>query len=103
MTDAAPRLGRVSCLPLAIALDALQTQVQAIVAERLGAQAGRIDPQKSFVELGFDSVEAVLMCGAIEECLGIAIDPVLVFESRSLAAFVWAIHRPYQDGERPPA
>lgn len=67
--------------------DALQRQVLAILADRMARPVAELDPGKSFVELGLDSVEAVFLCGALEEALNRAIDPVYVFEARSVSDF----------------
>ncbi len=76
----------------------LQDLVLALLADRLDLPAGDLDPARSFLDLGLDSVEAVFLCGALEERLGIPVDPVLVFEARSVAAFAATLGQP----RRPP-
>lgn len=71
-----------------------------LLADRLEMQADALDPAQSLMDLGVESVEAVFLCGALEERLGIGIDPVLVFEAASVAAFaeaVWQLCPPAQE------
>jgi acyl carrier protein len=67
--------------------DGLLRQVLAILAERMDRPVADLDPGQSFIELGLDSVEAVFLCGALEEHLNRPIDPVYVFEARSVSGF----------------
>lgn len=44
-----------------------------------------LDPEASFLELGLDSVLLVELSGELEEALGQALDPNLLFEHPSIA------------------
>jgi acyl carrier protein len=51
---------------------------------------GGVQTDKTFDTYGFDSVEAVVMAGVMEEEFGVQIDPVQLFEHPSIDAFVRA-------------
>jgi acyl carrier protein len=54
------------------------------LSRRIGPEAVS-DEQADLFELGLDSIEAVELTGEIEQRFGIELDPVLVFEARSIA------------------
>jgi acyl carrier protein len=67
-----------------------------VLAEDLGRHIDQNDAGKSFVDLGLDSMEAVFLCGAMEEQLGRPIDPVLVFEASSAVDFAQRVLDEYR-------
>ena len=71
MTDAATRDELIAFL-----LDRL--------AERIGCDPGDIDRDADLIELGIRSIDAVLVSGELEDHFGVEIDPVLLFECRTV-------------------
>ena len=71
MTYAAPRDELVDFL-----LDRL--------AERIGCAPEDIDLDSDLIELGVRSIDAVLVSGELEDRFGVEIDPVLLFECRTV-------------------
>lgn len=49
-----------------------------------------VPTDKTFDTYGFDSVEAVVMAGVMEEEFGVAVDPIQLFEHPSIDAFATA-------------
>lgn len=45
---------------------------------------GSIDPDTDLMELGVRSIDAVLISGEIEDHYGVEVDPVLLFEYRTV-------------------
>lgn len=74
-------------------LSALTDLVMELIATQLDLQGSAFAPEQNFIELGIDSVEAVFLCGALEERLSSPVDPVLVFESASIHDFVAAVQQ----------
>ncbi len=54
------------------------------LAERLGSAAGVVDHDADLIELGIKSIDAVLVSGEIEDRFGAEIEPVLLFECRTV-------------------
>jgi acyl carrier protein len=54
------------------------------LAERIGGETAAIDRDADLVELGVKSIDAVLVSGELEDQFGVEIDPVLLFECRSV-------------------
>lgn len=84
----------------AIDCSSLLDLILTLLADQFEVQAETLDPAQSLMDLGLDSVDAVFLCGALEERLGIGIDPVLVFEASSVAAFaeaVWPLCTPARE------
>lgn len=53
------------------------------LAERLGG-VGAVDHDADLIELGVKSIDAVLVSGEIEDRFGAEIEPVLLFECRTV-------------------
>lgn len=92
---------RVAALEPSAREAALQDAVTAIAAEVLGfADAGAIDPDTGFFQLGMDSIMAVRLRARLETALGRDFPPSLAFEyptPRELAAYLaelFAAHAP---------
>jgi acyl carrier protein len=56
------------------------------VAFYLGEPSDRIDPGVSLAEHGLDSVYAFTLCGDIEDQLGLAVEPIVLWEADTIAA-----------------
>lgn len=54
------------------------------LVQRLGSGAAEIDRDGDLIELGLASIDAVLVSGEIEDRFGIEVDPVLLFECRTV-------------------
>lgn len=54
------------------------------LTERIGCDASEIDPDADLIELGIRSIDAVLISGELEDRFGVEIDPVLLFECRTV-------------------
>lgn len=53
----------------------------------LAIPAAEIDTEATFDSFGFDSVEAVVMAGVMEEEFSVPVDPIQLFEHPTIAAF----------------
>jgi acyl carrier protein len=71
----------------ALDLAGMQRLVLKVLAEQLDRPIEDSDADKSFIDLGLDSMDAMFLCGALEEQLNRSIDPVLVFEASSAVDF----------------
>lgn len=58
----------------------IETWLIGRVAEETGAAPDSIDPTLPFARLGLDSAAAVGLTDELEELLGFAVDPTLIFE-----------------------
>lgn len=58
--------------------------------ESVLSPAGGVPPDKNFDTYGFDSVEAVVMAGVMEEEFGVPVDPMWLLENPNIDAFVAA-------------
>lgn len=56
------------------------------VAYYLELPAGQIDPEASVAEYGLDSVYAFVLCGDIEDVLGLSVEPTVVWDFDTLTA-----------------
>jgi acyl carrier protein len=67
---------------------ASRDEIVAIVEERLlervGGGLAAIDPDADLIEMGVKSIDAVLVSGDIEDHFAVEVDPVLLFECRTL-------------------
>jgi acyl carrier protein len=52
----------------------------AYLAEKLKVDPSRVDPRRTFVELGIDSLAAVVMTGDLSEWVGFDVEPSQLFE-----------------------
>lgn len=58
--------------------------VSSRIREHVGGRVEPIDPDADLVELGVKSIDAVLISGDVEDHFGIEVDPVLLFECRTV-------------------
>jgi acyl carrier protein len=54
------------------------------LAARIGADAGSVDHDADLMELGVKSIDAVLVSGELEDAFGLEVEPVLLFECRTI-------------------
>jgi len=60
--------------------EALEDWLAAQLAGLLGVDAGDVDLDAPFAELGLDSMQAVALSGDLEDLLGRTLDPTLLWE-----------------------
>lgn len=68
----------------AVARDEILAFLVDRLAERIGGDPAAIDHDADLVELGVKSIDAVLVSGELEDRFQVEIDPVLLFECRSV-------------------
>lgn len=61
------------------------------IAQRTDAPTESIRADSLLVELGLQSIDAVLVCGEIEEEFDVEVDPEAIFEHDTLGAFVHSV------------
>lgn len=54
------------------------------IAENLKIQVERVDPARNLEEIGLSSLMAVIISGELEDELEIEIDPMIMFESKTI-------------------
>lgn len=64
------------------------TFVKTKLAERLKAPIDIIDTSSSFIDLGLESVDAVLLCGEVEDEFQVELDPSMIFQHETVGGFV---------------
>ncbi|MEI2385273.1 acyl carrier protein [Breoghania sp. JC706] len=72
--------------------NATRNDVAAFLTRRL-AEITKRDPSaitgsSVFVEMGLQSIDAVLLCGEVEDTFGIELDPASIFEHDTLDSFL---------------
>jgi len=50
-----------------------------------------IGPETSLVDAGLQSIDAVLLCGEVEDAFQVEIDPALIFDHETLGSFAAAV------------
>lgn len=63
----------------------LQAGLTAAVAKRAGLDATGLDPERTFAQLGFDSLQAMKFTGHLEKDLGLELDPTLMWDHPTVA------------------
>lgn len=61
------------------------------VSERTRVPADEIEESTNLVDIGLESVDAVLICGEIEDEYRIEVEPSLMFEFQTLGEVVAAV------------
>jgi acyl carrier protein len=61
------------------------------IAIRTKAVASTIHADSLLVELGLESLDAVLLCGDVEDRFGVDVDPAAIFEHETLGAFARSV------------
>jgi acyl carrier protein len=72
--------------------DDIVSFVVAQLLDRVGGGISAIDPDADLVELGVKSIDAVLVSGDIEDRFGVEVDPVLLFECRTVNRVADRVH-----------
>ena len=68
------------------------TWAQEYLADLLGSDAGSLEPDTDFDQLGIDSALAVSMLTEIEDRFGVDLPPESLFENPTLRAVADAVH-----------
>lgn len=63
----------------------VQQWLTAKLAERLGVEPSRVDPDKYFDEFGLDSTEALVLSGELEAWLGMELEPTALWYHPTIA------------------
>lgn len=71
----------------------LQNFIIAKLAERVDAPAETIDASSVFIDIGLESVDAVLLCGEVEDEFQVELDPGTIFEHETVGSFVAEVTR----------
>lgn len=61
------------------------------IAERTDAAVDAVQANSILVDLGLESLDAVLLCGAVEDHFGVEVDPAAIFENETLEDFARAV------------
>ena len=84
---------------------ATRDQLIAFILDRLSRRlsgAVAVDLDRDLIELGLKSVDAVLISGEIEDAFGLEVEPVLLFEARTVNRVADSVLRSAMpDGPRP--
>lgn len=65
------------------------------IAQRINLAADEIEGDAVLADLGLQSIDAVLMCGEVEDHFGIEMDPAAVFDHNTLDSFAqYILSRP---------
>ncbi|MGQ0595891.1 acyl carrier protein [Aquabacterium sp.] len=84
-----------------LAVAAVKQQLFRILAPAVKIPVGSIDPHKTFVEMGLDSLDLVTMSGDLEEALGIVLDPIIAYKYNTieaLACYLASVKQPEDAG-----
>jgi acyl carrier protein len=65
--------------------------VRAQIAQRTNLPLEDVQENSVLVDIGLESIDAVLLCGDVEDTFGVEIDPSMIFEHDTLGEFVNAI------------
>lgn len=57
------------------------------LAARTKVAVDQIQPSSRLIALGLQSIDAVLLCGEVEEAFEIELDPTTIFESDTVGGF----------------
>ncbi len=68
-----------------------QAWFEGFLTQRLGAVPAQCTPDTAFAELGFDSMDAVVMAGHLEDALGQPLEPEVFLTHTCLAEVIDAL------------
>ena len=71
-----------------VSSEGLRTLLIAEIAAILNLEQAEIDPTKDFDEYGLDSVAAVVLLNAVEELIGMELEPEIVMRRRTINEIV---------------
>jgi acyl carrier protein len=63
------------------------------ISRRTGVPLSAIEPSTVLVDIGLQSLDAVMICGEIEDRYGIELEPTMMFEYRTFAEVLQAVWR----------
>lgn len=69
-----------------LAAATVKQQLFQILAPAVKIPLDNIDPHKTFVEMGLDSLDLVTLSGDLEETLGIVLDPIIAYKYNTIEA-----------------
>lgn len=58
------------------------------LAARLNLPVDQIEPGSDLIGLGLQSIDAVMMCGEVEDHFKVELDPSTIFEHETVGSFV---------------
>lgn len=61
------------------------------IAKRTDLPVEDVREDSILVDIGLESIDAVLLCGDVEDDFGVEIDPSMIFEYDTLGAFAAAV------------
>lgn len=65
--------------------------VRAGLSQRTKVPIEEIDATSGLIELGLQSIDAVLLCGEVEDRFQVELDPSTIFEHETVGIFVAAV------------
>ncbi len=65
--------------------------IRARLAERTKVPLSDVTPSSRLIALGLQSIDAVLLCGEVEEAFEVELDPTTIFEQDTVGGFVGAV------------
>ncbi|WP_319773430.1 acyl carrier protein [Breoghania sp.] len=68
--------------------DSVLNFVRTELARRLKLPVEKIDSSSQFIDLGLQSIDAVMMCGEVEDHFQIELDPSAIFQFETVGSFV---------------
>jgi acyl carrier protein len=71
--------------------------VRAALAERTKVPIGEVDTASVLIDLGLQSIDAVLLCGDVEDEFQVELDPSTIFEHETVGSFVAAVLDSFED------
>jgi acyl carrier protein len=75
--------------------------VSEFIRTRLSARTevplDKIDASSVLIDLGLRSIDAVLLCGEVEDSFQVELDPSTIFEHETLGDFIAAVLASFQD------
>lgn len=61
------------------------------ISQRTKLPVNDVTPGSVLIDLGLQSIDAVLLCGDVEDRFGVEIDPADIFDHETLEAFAQSI------------
>jgi acyl carrier protein len=65
--------------------------IRARIADRTDHKEDEVAAESVLIDLGLQSIDAVLVCGEIEDHFGIELDPAMIFEHETMGSFTKAV------------
>ncbi|MDT0615391.1 type I polyketide synthase [Streptomyces lancefieldiae] len=101
-SDASAWAGQIAAMPNCEGLGAVMELVRTVVAGVLGhTGADRIEPERAFKDIGFDSLAGVELRNRLIAATGLRLPATLVFDHPSPSALAAYLHGKVVDGAKP--